>query len=115
MKLSLPLKLSLPVQGKENCDIVTPHFHNIDLQALDFLLDEELKTSGPVLTQCLANPSQSLPEKLNFYYALLNTLRVARRGQRAEKFMYDARLDKNKARLLRSILATLGKQLLRHG
>ncbi|MGA7952362.1 MAG: hypothetical protein WCA07_02470 [Gloeobacterales cyanobacterium] len=92
---------------------MTPHPHNIDLQVLDVLLDEELETSGPVLKQCLANPSQSLPEKLNFYYALLNTLRAARHGHRAEKLVHDARLDKNKALLLRSILATLEQQLLR--
>jgi hypothetical protein len=92
---------------------VLPHPQNIDLQALNVLLDEELKTSGPVLKQCLANPSQSLPEKLNFYYALLNTLRAVHRGYRAEKLMHDARLDNNKARLLLSILATSGKELLR--
>lgn len=92
---------------------MTPHPPNVDLQALNFLLDEELKTSGLVLKQCLANPSQSLPEKLNFYYALLNTLRAAHRGHRAEKLMHDARLDNNKARLLLSILATSGKQLLK--
>ncbi len=92
---------------------MTLHPHNIDLQALNVLLDEELTTSGPVLKQCLANPAQSLPEKLNFYYALLNMLRAAHRDHRAEKFMYEARLDENKARLLRSILATSGKQLLR--
>jgi hypothetical protein len=92
---------------------VTPHIHDIDLQALNVLLDEELKTSGPVLKQCLTNPAQSLPEKLNFYYALLNTLRAVHHGHRAEKFMHDASLDANIARLLRSILATSGKQLLR--
>lgn len=92
---------------------MTSYLYNIDIQALDVLLDEELKTSGPILRQCLANPSQSLPEKLNFYYALLNTLRAVHHGHRAEKLMHDASLDANMARLLRSILATLGKQLLR--
>ncbi len=86
-----------------------PHPHHIDLPALNVLLDEELKTSGPILKQCLADPSQSLPEKLNFYYALLNTLRDARHGQRAEKLMDDARSDKNRASLLRAILAILGR------
>ncbi len=90
-----------------------PDPHRINLSALNILLDEELKASGPVLQQCLANPSQSLPEKLNFYYALLNTLRTARHGQRAEKLMHDARSDQNKASLLRAILAISGKQLQR--
>lgn len=90
-----------------------PHPHNINLLALNVLLDEELKASGPILKQCLANPSQSLPEKFNFYYSLLNTLRAARRGQRAEKLMHDARSDKNRASLLRAILAISGEQLRR--
>jgi hypothetical protein len=92
---------------------VLPDPHHIDLSALNVLLDEELKVSGPVLEQCLANPSQSLPEKLNFYYALLNTLRATRHGQRAEKLMHEARSDQNKASLLRAILAISGKQLLK--
>jgi hypothetical protein len=92
---------------------VLPDPQHINLPALNILLDEELKASGPVLQQCLANPSQSLPEKLNFYYALLNTLRAAHRGQRAEKLMHDARSDQNKASLLSAILAISGKQLLK--
>lgn len=92
---------------------MTSYPYNVDLQALDVLLDEELRTSGLILRQCLANPSQSLPEKLNFYYALLNTLRAVHHGHRAEKLMHDANLDANIARLLRSILATSGRQLLR--
>jgi hypothetical protein len=87
--------------------------HRINLSALNVLLDEELKASGPVLKQCLANPSQSLPEKLNFYYALLNTLRAARHGQRAEKLLHDARSDQNKASLLSAILAISERQLLK--
>jgi hypothetical protein len=86
---------------------------SIDVQALNVLLNEELKASGPVLKQCLANSSQSLPEKLNFYYAFLNTLRAAHHGHRAEKFMHDARSDKAKAHLLSAILATSLKQLCR--
>lgn len=91
---------------------MSPHPHRVDLSALNVLLDEELQTSGPILKQCLADPSQSLPEKLNFYYSLLNTLQAAHRGQRAEKLMDEAKSDKNRASLLRSILAILGRQSL---